>query len=108
MRRLQAAADKQTSRSSSVVSVRRSRTLRYGTMSTYLERYEKHAPPVQQRHLEWLPGFYVTEIGTLNQVVHLQGYDSLTDRELRRDRFAADPDWHEFCASTPAASSIRR
>lgn len=74
----------------------RTYTLPHGTMSTYLERYEKHGLPVQKRHLGRLLGFYVTEIGTLNQVVHLWAYDSLADREQRREKLAADPDWQEF------------
>ncbi|MCK9919189.1 NIPSNAP family protein [Microbacteriaceae bacterium K1510] len=74
----------------------RTYTLPHGTMTTYLERYEKHALPVQKRHLGPLLGFYVTEIGTLNQVVHLWAYDSLADREERREKLAADPEWHAF------------
>lgn len=74
----------------------RTYTLPHGTMNTYLERYEKHGLPLQQRHLGRLLGFYVTEIGTLNQVVHLWAYDSLADRERRRESLAADPAWHEF------------
>ena len=74
----------------------RTYTVPHGTMTTYLERYEKHALPVQMKHLGRLLGFYVTEIGTLNQVVHLWAYDSLSDREQRREKLAADPAWQEF------------
>ena len=74
----------------------RTYTLPHGTMSAYLERYEKHGLPVQKRHLGRLLGFYVSEIGTLNQVMHLWLYDSLADREQRREKLAADPDWQEF------------
>ena len=74
----------------------RTYTLPHGTMATYLERYEKNALPVQMKHLGRLLGFYVTEIGTLNQVVHLWAYDSLADREQRREKLAADPAWQEF------------
>ena len=63
----------------------RTYTVPHGTMATYLERYEKHALPVQMKHL-----------GTLNQVVHLWAYDSLADREQRREKLAADPAWQEF------------
>ncbi|KQZ00481.1 NIPSNAP family containing protein [Pseudolabrys sp. Root1462] len=74
----------------------RTYTLNHGTTAKYLERYETYALPVQKRHLGRLLGFYVTEIGTLNQVVHLWAYDSLADRETRRDNLAADPAWQEF------------
>jgi hypothetical protein len=74
----------------------RTYTLHHGTMATYLERYEKNGLPIQKRYLGPLLGFYVTEIGTLNQVVHLWRYDSLADREQRRAKLAADPDWQAF------------
>lgn len=74
----------------------RTYTLTHGTMAAYLERYEKHGLPVQRRHLGELIGFYVTEIGPLNQVVHLWRYESLADRERRREKLAADPEWHAF------------
>ena len=76
----------------------RTYTVPHGTMAKYLERYETHALPVQKRHLGRLLGFYVTEIGTLNQVIHLWAYDSLADRETRRANLAADPAWQEFMA----------
>lgn len=74
----------------------RTYTLPHGTMATYLKRYEKNGLPVQKRHLGRLLGFYVNEIGTLNQVTHLWAYASLADREQRRDKLAADPDWIAF------------
>ena len=65
-------------------------------MAAWLELYEKHALPVQQRYLGQLIGFFVTEIGTLNQVVHIWAFESLEDRQRRRAEMAKDPDWHEF------------
>ena len=52
--------------------------------------------PVQLRHLGNLLGFLQTEIGTLNQVIHLWGFDDLDDRQRRRAEMAKDPAWHEF------------
>ena len=74
----------------------RTYTVHHGTMATYLERYERYGLPVQRRHLGPLLGFYVTEIGPLNQVVHLWSYESLADRERRREALFADPDWKSF------------
>lgn len=62
----------------------------------WLELYEKYAMPVQKKHLGRNIGFFVTEIGTLNQVVHLWEYDSLADRERRRAAMWNDPDWKEY------------
>jgi hypothetical protein len=43
-----------------------------------------------------LLGFYVSEIGPLNQVVHIWVYDSMADREQRRAALEADPLWDAF------------
>ena len=74
----------------------RTYTVHHGRMEDYLARYEKSGLPIQLRHLERLVGFYVSEIGPLNQVVHLWAFDSLADREARRARMDADPQWHAF------------
>ncbi len=65
-------------------------------MLAWLELYENHGLPVQQRHLGQLIGFFVTEIGTLNQVIHLWSFESLEDRSARRAAMAKDPDWQAF------------
>jgi hypothetical protein len=74
----------------------RTYTLAHGTMAEYLKRYETYALPVQKKHLGRLLGFFVSEIGPLNQVVHIWVYDSLADREERRAALELDPDWHAF------------
>jgi hypothetical protein len=74
----------------------RTYTVHHGRMADYLDRYERLALPVQLRHLGRLVGFYVSDIGPLNQVVHIWAYDSIADREERRARMAADPDWKAF------------
>jgi hypothetical protein len=69
-------------------------------MVTYLELFEKHALPVMKRHGLELLGYYVSQIGPLNQVVHLWRYDSLADMERKRTARDADPAWGEFLAAT--------
>jgi hypothetical protein len=65
-------------------------------MPKWLALYEEYGLPVQLRHLGNLIGFFQNEIGTLNQVVHLWGFDDLNDRQRRRAEMAKDPGWHEF------------
>lgn len=74
----------------------RTYTLKHGTMDDYLQRYRAHGLPVQMRHLGGLVGFYVSEIGPLNQVVHIWAYASLAERERRRGHLEADPEWTAF------------
>jgi NIPSNAP len=74
----------------------RTYTVAHGRMQEYLERYEQVGLPIQLRHLGRLLGYYVSEIGPLNQCVHLWAYESLADREQRRARMAADAEWQAF------------
>ncbi|HYG42394.1 MAG TPA: NIPSNAP family protein [Bordetella sp.] len=74
----------------------RTYTVPHGTLEDYLARFEQHALPVLMRHLGPLVGVFVSEIGTLNQVLHMWAYDSLADRERRRASLDADPAWIAF------------
>jgi hypothetical protein len=77
----------------------RTYTVAHGKMQDYLMRYERDALPLQMEYLGDLVGFYVSEIGPLNQVVHIWRYESLADRELRRTNLAKDPRWQAFLKS---------
>ncbi|GAB2889168.1 NIPSNAP family protein [Paralcaligenes sp. KSB-10] len=74
----------------------RTYTVAHGQMDSYLARYEEFALPLQLKHLGRLLGFFVSEIGPLNQVLHIWVYDDLADRERRRAALDADPAWHAF------------
>ena len=74
----------------------RTYTVAHGKMDDYLQRYEAHGLPLLVQHLGRLLGCYVSEIGPLNQVIHVWAYDSLAEREQRRARLQADPRWQAF------------
>ncbi|MEZ5662576.1 MAG: NIPSNAP family protein [Burkholderiaceae bacterium] len=74
----------------------RTYTVAHGQMDEYLARYECHGLPILRRHLGRLQGCYLSEIGPLNQVLHVWIYDSLSDRERRRAQLEADPEWQAF------------
>ena len=75
----------------------RTYTLHPGKMNEYVDRYEREGLAVQSRHLGAPLGWYISmDIGQLNQVVHMWGYESLKDRAQRRAKLAADPEWGEF------------
>jgi len=81
----------------------RTYTFRPGNAQKFMALYEVEGLPVQNRILGGLVGFFVTEIGTLNQTVALWRYDSLADREARRKALAEDPDWQ---ALLPKAAAL--
>lgn len=73
----------------------RTYTIPHGRMQEYLQRYAAILP-VQRRHLGLYIGCFVSEIGPLNQVIHMWGFASMADREARRERLEHDPEWCAF------------
>jgi hypothetical protein len=73
-------------------------TLHAGKVADYLRLYEAEGLPVQREYLPHLVGYYWTEFGPLNQVIHLWAYRDLEDRRARRDAMRADPRWPPYLA----------
>jgi hypothetical protein len=71
----------------------RTYTLRPGGLQPYLQLYRRLGFPVHREYVGEPIGYYSSEIGALNQVVHLWGYDSLGDREAKRAALEKDPRW---------------
>ncbi len=74
----------------------RTYTIVTGRIDAYMKNYEELGLPVQLEVLGTLVGFFKTEIGGLNKVVHIWGYDSLDDRLEKRAILAAHPDWPRY------------
>ena len=85
----------------------RTYSLHPGKLNKWVELYEKRGLPVQQRHLGRLIGFFVTEVGPLNQVVFMWAYDDMGDRERRRAAMAKDPDWQDFLARVEQLGALQ-
>lgn len=71
-------------------------TLRPGCLPAYFALYEAEGMRPQARYLTAMLGYYASEIGDLNEVVHLWGHDSLDAREANRARMRADPDFKAY------------
>ena len=74
----------------------RTYTIKPTKLAAWLALYQSDALAVQTEHLGNLVGFFTTEFGEANQVVHIWAYESLDDRINRRGAMAADPRWAEF------------
>jgi hypothetical protein len=74
----------------------RNYTLCSGKVAEYLRLYEEEGFAIQQPILGELIGYFSTDIGTLNQVVHMWRYEDMADRTTRRAALAADPRWKAF------------
>jgi hypothetical protein len=79
----------------------RTYTLKPGTVHVYYQDYNPRGLAIQTRILGNLIGYFHTEIGELNRVVHLWGYDSLAEREKRRKLLFEDAEWLAYLAQSP-------
>ncbi len=71
-------------------------TLHPGKVPEYMRLYETEGFKVQAPILGRLVGWYVTDFGPLNQIIHMWGYDSYAERDRRRAELAANEDWQSF------------
>jgi hypothetical protein len=68
-------------------------TLQSGKAAEFVNIYAGEGLAVHNRHLPKMLGFFTTEVGPLNQVVHLWAYASFEERMRCRTAAQTDPDW---------------
>ena len=73
-------------------------TMQVGKAPEYLKMYESEGMAIQTKHLPNMVGYYVTEVGPQNLVIHMWGYDNLDERERCRAAMQADPAWQAYVA----------
>ena len=73
-------------------------TMHVGKAPEYLKLYEAEGMAIQTQHLPNMVGYYVSETGPQNLVVHMWGYDDLNQRERCRAAMQADPAWQAYVA----------
>jgi len=73
----------------------RTYTTHPGQWREYLRLHEAEGLAIQHRILGRMVGYYHTDIGELNQIVHLWAYEDLNERAERRTRLMEDT---AFCA----------
>ena len=73
-------------------------TLYAGQTAAYLAAYETEGMAIQKPILGRMVGYYSTEFGPLNQVIHMWAYESLAERTERRARLLADSAWKAYAA----------
>ena len=67
-----------------------------GNTGEFLKVYENEGRASQMRHLGQPIGYYVSEIGMLNQVTTLWAYGGLDERVERRRKLFQDPAWNTY------------
>lgn len=69
-----------------------------GKWREYLELYEAEGLEVQKRILGRMVGYYTSDIGELNQIVHMWAYTDLNERTERRALLMQDAQWRSYVA----------
>ena len=71
-------------------------TLEVGKTAEYLRLYEQEGLAIQTRILGNMIGYFSSEIGDLNLIVHMWGYESFEERTRRRAQLMGDPGWQAY------------
>ncbi|MGE0733836.1 MAG: NIPSNAP family protein [Alphaproteobacteria bacterium] len=74
----------------------RTYTLHPGTVPLFLKSYQEEGMAIQLPVLGHMVGYYFTEVGPLNQIVHMWGYDSFEERMRRRGLLAQSAPWQAY------------
>ena len=62
----------------------RAYTFKPGTVPAFYDMFEKEGLEPQQRILGDFIGMYRTEVGNVNEVIHMWGYENALERDRRR------------------------
>lgn len=78
---------------------KRTYTFHPGKLQEFLALYEAEGLALHTKYLPMI-GYFVSEIGVLNQVITMWGYDSMQQRDELRAQLYADPAWIAFGPKT--------
>lgn len=67
-----------------------------GKLEEFLRMYEQEGLEIQTKILGNLIGYFTTDIGPMNQIVHLWGFADYADREKRRVELLSNPVWKAY------------
>ena len=70
-------------------------TLKPGGIPEYMAAVREVGKPVRDKHGVKLAGWYYSEIGELNQVVHIWAFRDYEHMAEAKAKVAADPDWQK-------------
>ena len=68
--------------------------IKVGMMAQYIEQFERIGLPIVQRYCN-LVGYWTTESGELNRVIHIWEFESAQQRDEARARWWQDTEWLE-------------
>ncbi len=79
-----------------------------GSMKAWIDVYEEYALPLRKRYLGNFVGFFTTEVGPINQVTFMWGFQDAGDRERRRAEMEAYPGWADFARRSSELGALKQ
>jgi len=73
-------------------------TLHPGKVPDYMRLYQDEGLAIQAPILGRLVGWYYTDFGPQNQIIHMWAYDSYKERDRRRAELHRNEGWRAFVA----------
>ncbi|MDE1568604.1 NIPSNAP family protein [Aquabacter sediminis] len=70
----------------------------HAVLADYMRIYTAQGLPLQKEILGGFMGYFTTEFGTQNQLVHFWAYENLEERRIRREKLARQPGWQACLA----------
>ncbi len=67
-----------------------------GKLQELLQLYEKEGLAIQSKHLGKPFGYFIVEVGEINNIVHMWAYESMAEREQKRTTMQGDPEWQAY------------
>lgn len=71
-----------------------------GALPKYLDLHKKLAMPLLERHIGRPMAYYFSNVGRINCVTQLWGYDSLADYDAKRAAVESEPQWLAYMRAT--------
>ncbi len=68
-------------------------TFKPGAIPDYMKAVEELSIPIRAKYGVKLAGWYYSDVGELNQVVHIWAYRDYAHMDEARAQVARDPDW---------------
>jgi hypothetical protein len=74
----------------------RTYTIKPGELQNFINIYDKEIREIHTKVLGNQIGFFYTEFGNVNEVVHLYGYNSFQERQSRREILNKRPEFNAY------------
>lgn len=71
-------------------------TIYPGKLATFVGLYRDYGVELQKKYLGTFVAYFTPELGELNHVVALWGYESLDQRAEMRAKMLRDPEWSSY------------